>query len=169
MIQIRHALISDLDSILDIVNHEIVYGTALWMTQIRTYDEQLEWFKTHEKAGFPIFVATNEHQKILGFATYGHFRAYDGYKHTVEHSVYLIPEAQGRGLGKQLMQHLVDNASKNGIHVMIAAITANNQASIRLHEWFGFKHAGILPQTGIKFDQWLDLLFMYKILNPDLK
>ena len=48
---------------------------------------------------------------------------------------------------------------------MVAAITANNQASIRLHEWFGFKHAGILPQTGIKFEKWLDLLFMYKIIN----
>lgn len=167
MIQIRHALITDLNSILEIVNREIIYGTAFWMTKVRTYDEQLVWFKNHEKEGFPIFVAVNEQQKILGFATYGHFRAYDGYKHTVEHSVYLIPEAQGRGLGKKLMKHLMNYACQNNVHVMVAAITANNQASIRLHEWFGFKHAGILPQTGIKFEKWLDLLFMYKIINSN--
>lgn len=167
MIQIRNALITDLNSILEIVNREIIYGTAFWMTKVRTYDEQLVWFENHEKEGFPIFVAVNEQQKILGFATYGHFRAYDGYKHTVEHSVYLIPEAQGRGLGKKLMKHLMNYACQNNVHVMVAAITANNQASIRLHEWFGFKHAGILPQTGIKFEKWLDLLFMYKIINSD--
>ncbi len=165
MIQIRHALISDLKTILTIINHEIIYGTAFWMTKTQTQDEQLEWFKNHKKENFPIFVAVDEKQQILGFATYNHFRAYDGFKHTVEHSIYLIPEAQNKGLGKQLMQHLINYATQHHIHVMIAAITADNQASIRLHEWFGFKNGGILPQTGLKFNKWLDLLFMYKILN----
>lgn len=167
MTNIRHAIPSDLRGILEITNHEIVNGTAFWMTIPRTYQEQVQWFEAREKAGYPVFVAVDEAQKVLGFASYGSFRAYDGYKYTVEHSVYVSPHAQGKGLGKALLKNLISYAQNHKVHAMIAAITDGNTASIRLHEWFGFKHSGVLPQTGIKFDKWLDLLFMYKILTAD--
>lgn len=96
MTNIRHAIPSDLRGILEITNHEIVNGTAFWMTIPRTYQEQVQWFEAREKAGYPVFVAVDEAQKVLGFASYGSFRAYDGYKYTVEHSVYVSPHAQGK-------------------------------------------------------------------------
>ncbi|MDI2090201.1 GNAT family N-acetyltransferase [Commensalibacter oyaizuii] len=166
MTHIRHAIPSDLRDILEITNREIICGTAFWMTVPRTYEEQVQWFEARQAAGYPVFVAVNENQKILGYASYGSFRPYDGYKYTVEHSVYVDPAAQGQGLGKQLMQKIINYAENHQVHAMVAGITDGNIASIRLHEWFGFKRAGVLPQTGIKFDQWLDLLFMYKILTP---
>lgn len=167
MIQIRNALISDMQGILEIVNHEILNGTAYWMIKLRSYEEQIKWFQHHEEAGFPIYVAIDEKQDVLGFATYDQFRPYDGYKYTVEHSVYVKPSAQGKGIGKRLMERLLTYAEHHNVHAMVAGITATNHASVRLHEWFGFKKAGILPQTGIKFNQWLDLLFMYKIMQSD--
>lgn len=168
MINIRHAIISDLRDILEITNNEIINGTAFWMTIPRTYQEQIQWFEAREKANYPVLVAVDEAQKVLGFASYGSFRPYDGYKHTVEHSVYISPQSQGKGVGKALLKDLISYAQNHNVHTMIAAITEGNIASIRLHEWFGFKHGGVLPQTGIKFDQWLNLLFMYKILKADL-
>lgn len=164
IVQIRHAIPSDVKAILEITNHEIINGTAFWMNTPRTLEEQQEWFKGREKAGFPVFVATDSSQNILGFASYGAFRAYEGYKHTVEHSIYITPSAQGKGIGRQLLERLISYASSHGVKVMVAAITADNHSSVRLHEGFGFKTSGILPQTGIKFDKWLDLLFMYKLL-----
>ena len=85
---------------------------------------------------------------------------FDGFRHTVEHSVYVEKDNQGAGIGKLLMQALIKRAGENGIHVMIAGIEANNAASIALHEKLGFRNGGTFFEVGKKFGRWLDLTFM---------
>ena len=106
-----------------------------------------------------------EGETVLGFATYGDFRPFAGYALTVEHSVYVDPAAQGRGLGGALLRALVNRAREAGLHVMVAGIEASNTASIALHQREGFQNAGVLRQVGRKFGRWLDLLFMQKFLQ----
>ena len=114
-------------------------------------------------AGLPVLVA-EEGGAVCGFASYGPFRAFDGYAETVEHGLYVAREAQRRGHGAALLGALVARAEAAGLHVMVAAIEARNEASLALHERFGFARVGLMPEVGRKFDRWLDLVLMQRIL-----
>jgi phosphinothricin acetyltransferase len=103
---------------------------------------------------------------LLGYSTFGDFRPWPGYRHTVEHSVYLRTDARGQGLGARLVTPLFGLAAALGKHVMIAGVDAANPASIRLHERLGFERAGTLREVGSKFGRWLDLVFMQRFLDP---
>ncbi len=87
-------------------------------------------------------------------------RAFEGFRHTVEHSVYVHNQHRGAGIGRLLMTELVERAKAGGIHVMVGCIEAENKASIRLHEALGFRHVGTFAQVGVKFGRWLDLTCM---------
>ena len=103
---------------------------------------------------------------LLGFASWGSFRAFPAYKYTVEHSIYIHHEQCGRGLGKLLLQALIERAKQHGqVHVLIGCIDASNQASIALHQRLGFEHSGTFPQVGFKFGRWLDAAF-YQLTLP---
>lgn len=97
---------------------------------------------------------------MAGFAVYGPWRELDGYRHTVEDSVYVREDRQGLGIGSALLTALIASAREAGRHVMIAGIEAGNSGSIRLHERFGFHHAGTVREVGTKFGRWLDLTIM---------
>src|SRR5690606_25296010 len=99
--------------------------------------------------------------------SYGTYRSRAGYRKTVEHSIYLREEAQGRGAGKLLMKALIEDARARGFHLMVAVIDAKNESSIRFHERFGFQLAGHLPQAGFKHGRWLDQINMVLLLNDD--
>ena len=103
-------------------------------------------------------------RRVAGYATYGPFRPHDGYRHSVEHSIYVDAAFRGRGLGLLMLDALLVRARSAGFHVMIGGIAAENAASIRLHEKAGFERAALLREVGRKFDRWLDLQFMTKIL-----
>ncbi len=103
---------------------------------------------------------------VLGYASFGDWRPFEGFRHTVEHSVYVRSDQRGNGLGPQLMAALIERARDGGKHVMVAAIESGNSASIRLHERQGFAITGQMPQVGVKFGRWLDLTFMQLTLNP---
>ena len=105
-------------------------------------------------------------QHGAGYASFGDWRPFDGFRHTVEHSVYVRSDQRGNGLGPQLMDALIERARGCGKHVMVAAIESGNAASIRLHERAGFITTGQMPQVGTKFGRWLDLTFMQLTLNP---
>jgi phosphinothricin acetyltransferase len=156
---IRDATEADLAAIRDIYNHAVEHTTAIWNETVVDLDNRREWFAMRRARGFPVLVAERD-GKIAGYASYGDWRAFEGFRHTVEHSVYVEKDHQGAGIGKQLMKALIKRAGENGIHVMIAGIEAGNQASIALHEKLGFRNGGTFHEVGIKFGRWLDLTFM---------
>ena len=112
-----------------------------------------------------MLVALEDDGTVLGYATYGPWRPHDGYRHTVEHSLYVREGLRGRGTGSTLLTALFERARAQGIHVMVAGIDADNEGSVRLHERFGFTRTGVLPQVGTKFGRWLDLAFLQLVLD----
>lgn len=166
MITIRPAEEKDLPSILDITNDAILNSNALWEEQPVTITNREQWFATKHEAGVPVLVCVDRHNinHVLGFGSYGPFRPHEGFKFSVEHSLYVSKEARGQGAGKLLLQHLISHAKNANMHVMVGGISADNAVSIALHEKFGFTQQALLPQVGRKFGKWLDLLFMTKQL-----
>jgi phosphinothricin acetyltransferase len=164
--QVRDATEDDLPAILAIINEATANTTAVWSLVQTTLDARRSWWQDRIAAGYPVLVA-DDHDGVLGFASYGQFRPFDGYLHSVEHSVYVDQRARWRGVGRALLAALIERATQDGKHVMVAGIDATNLASIRLHETLGFTRAGTLVEVGRKFDRWLDLLFMQRILSHE--
>lgn len=147
------------ETILGILNEQILTSTAVYEYVPRTPDWMAAWFNTKESKGFPIIGVENEAGALMGFATYGVFRDRPAYKYSVEHSVYVHKDHRGKGLGKILMERLITAAREQDLHVMVGGIDATNTVSIALHEQLGFVHAGTIRQAGFKFGRWLDLAF----------
>jgi L-amino acid N-acyltransferase len=103
---------------------------------------------------------------IAGFGTFGEFRAWPCYVHTVEHSVHVRADRRGQGIGRALVVELLARAAAMGKHVMIAGIDADNAVSIGLHHSLGFARVGHFHEVGFKFGRWLDLVFMECSLPP---
>ncbi|RYY76100.1 MAG: N-acetyltransferase family protein [Gammaproteobacteria bacterium] len=154
--------------ILAIFNHAILNTTALWEYKARTTDTMKIWFETKSAGNFPVIGALDEQGTLIGFASYGTFRPWAAYKYSVEHSVYLRQDQQGKGLGKLFMQELIQRAKTQGFHTIIGAIDADNKSSIAFHENLGFEYAGTLKQAGYKFGRWLDFVFYQLILETPL-
>lgn len=156
---LRDATDADLAGIRDIYNHAVEHTTAIWNETLVDLENRRAWFAARKERGFPVIVAEMA-GRVAGYASYGDWRAFDGYRHTVEHSVYVDKDSRGAGIGETLMRELIARAATSGIHVMIAGIEAQNQASIRLHEKLGFRLVGTFSEVGIKFGRWLDLACM---------
>ncbi|HLH57335.1 MAG TPA: GNAT family N-acetyltransferase [Verrucomicrobiae bacterium] len=153
------------EAILAIFNEAIANSTALYDYKPRTSASMVSWFENKSRGNFPVFGAVDDDGKLLGFASYGTFRAWPAYKYSVEHSIYIAAGHRGKGLGKLLLKALIDSARQQQYHVLVGGIDSRNQASIRLHTSFGFKHAGTLRQVGFKFGEWLDLDFYQLLLD----
>lgn len=163
--EIRNAGQDDIEGITAIYNDAVVHTTAIWNDMTVDASNRLAWFADRKRAGYPVLVAVNAGDGVLGYASFGDWRAWDGYRHTVEHSVYVRADCRGNGVGKALMVALIERARGLGKHVMVAGIEANNFGSIRLHEKLAFQHVGHLKQVGTKFGQWLDLVFLQLTLD----
>jgi L-amino acid N-acyltransferase len=159
MITIRNAKENDLPEILEIYNDVILHTTAVYDYEPHTLEMRRQWFTTKNEQGFPVFVAT-EDGKVLGLSSIGPFRAWAAYKFSVETSVYVANECRGKGIGKLLMPPLIEACKQLGLHTIIAGIDASNEASIRLHQYFGFKEVAHFKEVGYKFNRWLDLKFL---------
>lgn len=162
---IEDATATDLPAILAIYNDALLNTTAIWNETLVDLDNRQAWLAERNAAGFPVLVAHDAAGEVLGYASYGTWRSIEGFRHTVEHSLYVRSDLRGQGLGPLLMQALIERAKAAGLHVMVAAIEAKNSASIRLHERLGFTISGQMSQVGRKFDRWLDLTFMQLILE----
>ena len=156
---IRPATDADLDVILEIHNHAIRELLSIWTEQEVDRADRERWLADHEAAGFPVIVAEVDGE-LAGYAAYGSWRDKSGYRHTVENSVYVREEFQRQGIARQLMVELIAIARAAGIHVMIAAIDAENVGSIALHSRLGFESPTIMREVGTKFGRWLDLALM---------
>lgn len=164
MSTLRPATENDLQPILEIVNYNILHATSIYDYEPRTFEEQKQIWEEKKSKNFPLIVAEID-GKIAGFGTFGTFRFKEGYKFTVEHSVYVSYDFQGKGIGKQLLVELISLAKKQNYHCMIGVIDAANVSSILFHQQFGFETVGELKEVGFKFGKWLDVVLMQKILN----
>lgn len=162
--QLRDALPDDLPGILGIYNDAVANTTAIWNETPVDLANRLAWFEARAQQGYPILVAVDE-SGVLGYASFGDWRPFEGFRRTVEHSVYVRGDQRGKGLGPDLMEALIERARHCNKHVMVAAIESGNAASIRLHERLGFNITGQMPQVGVKFGRWLDLTFMQLYLD----
>jgi L-amino acid N-acyltransferase len=156
---LRDATEADLPAILAIYNHAVAETTAIWNEILVDLDNRKAWYDLRQARGFPILVAEVE-GRIAGYASYGDWRPFDGFRQSVEHSVYVEKDHYGRGLGKALMSALIERARAGNIHVMVAAIEAGNTGSIALHKSLGFRLVGTHHEVGKKFGRWLDLTMM---------
>ncbi len=162
---IRDAQESDLPGLLAIYNEVIATSTAVYSEVPVTLQERQQWREQRIASGYPVLIARDS-SGVLGFATFGDFRSWPGYRYTVEHTVHVRADCRGRGVGSTLLQALFPRAAVLGKHVMIAGVDAANTASIRFHERHGFERAGHLREVGRKFDRWLDLVFLQRWIGP---
>jgi L-amino acid N-acyltransferase YncA len=164
---IRDALQADLKGILDIYNDAVLNTTAIWNEQAVDLTNRKVWFDARQAQGYPILVMADAGNEVLGYASFGDWRPFDGFRHTVEHSVYVRSDQRGNGLGPKLMQALIERARACDKHIMVAAIESGNSASVSLHERLGFIVTGQMAEVGTKFGRWLDLTFMQLNLTPN--
>lgn len=163
-IKLRDYITEDTQEILDIINYNILNSTALYDYKVRSYEQQKVLLEEKINKNFPVIIA-ELNGVVVGFGMYSEFRFREAYKFTVEHSVYVNKDFHGKGIGKLLLQELIELAKKQGLHTMIAVIDSENQSSIDFHEKFGFKTVGIIKESGFKFDRWLHSVFMQLILE----
>ena len=163
-VTVRDAGEDDVPGILSIYNDVIASSTAVYRETPATLDDRRQWFNGRREQSYPVLVAVDD-SAILGFASYGDFRTWPGYRFTVEHTVHIHADERGRGLGTLLMRELMRRATAQGKHVMVGAVDADNEASLRFHERLGFIRAARLHQVGFKFGRWLDLVFVERVLD----
>ena len=161
---IRPATRADLPGILEIYNDAVLHTTATYDYEPRTLEHRVAWFEEHEKNNYPVFVAANNAGRVVGWSALNPFHARIGYRFTTENSVYVAADQRGQGIGKLLMPPLIDAARRRGLHAILGAIDAQNEASLRLHAAFGFERVALLKQVGFKFDRWLDVVYMERLL-----
>ena len=157
---IRDATEQDLPAIRAIYNDAVLNTTAIWNEQPVDLANRQAWFAARAQQGYPILVAENAAGEVVGYASFGDWRPFEGFRHTVEHSVYVRADRRGAGVGKALMGELIARARGLGKHVMVAGIEAGNAGSIALHKQLGFAEVGLMRQVGTKFGAWLDLAFL---------
>jgi phosphinothricin acetyltransferase len=163
-IKIRPYQTQDTETIVSILNYYIANSTALYDYELRTLEIQQSIFEEKLAKGFPVIVATID-ERAVGFGYYSEFRFREAYKFTVEHSVYVMPNEHGKGIGKAILKYLIDLAKKQKLHTMIAVIDFENQSSVTFHEQFGFTKVGIIKESGYKFERWLHSVIMQLILK----
>ena len=137
MLEIREAHENDLPAILEIYNDVVATSTAIYRDEPATLEDRRSWFAARTAEGQPVLVAIDAGD-VVGFAAFGGFRPWPGYRFTVEHSVHVRADRRAQGVGAALMTPLIERAAALGMHVMIAGIDADNAGSIRFHERLGF-------------------------------
>jgi phosphinothricin acetyltransferase len=162
--QIRPATRSDLPGILEIYNDAVLNTTATYDYEPRTLEHRTQWFEERQRDNYPVFVAVDDARRVVGWSALNPFHARMGYRFTSENSVYVAADMRGKGIGKLLLAPLIDGAKARGLHAIIAVIDADNEPSIRLHAAFGFEKVGHFKQTGFKFNRWLDVVYMERLV-----
>ena len=164
---IRDATEADVPAITDIYNAWIPTHTITWTEMPTTIGERAAWLERQRDEGMPVLVA-DDNGEVVGFTAYEHFRGegkWPGYRGTAELSIHVRESHWGRRAGRALVETLIGRAQAAGIHVLVAAIDAENEASLRFHGRLGFIEVGRMPQVGQKFGRWLDLVLMQRIVD----
>lgn len=160
-VEIRDAAESDLPGLVAIYNEVIATSTAVYACDAVTVAERRDWWHSRTAQGYPVLIAADD-SGVAGFASFGDFRAWPGYRFTVEHSVHVRAGTRGQGVGTALVRALLSRAGASGKHVMVGGVDAANAAAIRFHERMGFTRTAELREVGYKFGRWLDLVFLHR-------
>jgi L-amino acid N-acyltransferase YncA len=163
-IVIRPATAADAEAIADIYNHEVRTSTATFDLVPRSIEAQREWLAARSGAFAAIVAVDPAARRVVGFASLSPYKERAAYATTVEDSIYVHREFAGRGIGKQLLTHLVDVARESGFHSVMARIEASGTASRALHASCGFELVGVEREVGRKFKRWLDVAVMQLML-----
>jgi L-amino acid N-acyltransferase YncA len=159
---IEDAGVNDLPAITAILNAAAATSTATWHEYPKSDAEMADWFAARKKDY--VVLAARDGSGVLGYASYGPFRAPSGYRLSAEHSIYVRKDQRGHGIGKALLAALIERARGQGLHALVGGVDADNELSIGLHKAFGFRETGRMPEVGRKFDRWLTLVFLQKNL-----
>jgi len=163
--QVRPATRADLPAIHDIYNEAVLNTTASYDYEPRNMEHRVAWFDAHEQQRLPIFVAVDGESRVTGWSSLSRYHDREGYRFTVENTIYVAAPRRGKGVGTLLLPPLIEAARALGLRAIIAAIDGENVASIRLHARFGFAHVGHFKQVGFKFNRWLDVVYMEKLID----
>jgi phosphinothricin acetyltransferase len=164
MSMIRSANDADLPGILTIYNDVIMTSTAIYTDNPVPLEERRVWLEARRAQGYPVLVSV-EGSDVTGFASFGDFRPWPSYRHTVEHTIHVRSDRRGSGIGNRLVRELFPIAIALDKHVMIAGVDAANEGSLRFHERLGFERVAHLKEVGHKFGSWLDLVFLQRFLK----
>ncbi len=168
--QVRPAVEADLPVITHLFNVLIPTTATAWREHLADEDEMATWWQTQADAGHPVLVAEVD-GRVVGYATWTGFRGGDrfpGYRTTVEHTIHVDGDQHGRGVGRALVEALVEVAVARGIHVVVGAIDSENTGSLAFHAALGFVEVARMPEVGRKQGRWLDLVLVQRTLpGPD--
>jgi phosphinothricin acetyltransferase len=160
---LRQATDADQRAILEIYNDAVLHSTATFDLEPRTWEGQQRWYQEH-RSPYAVFVATVG-DRVAGWGSLSQFRPRPGYRHTAEDSIYVHQDFRGRGIGAALLERLVEAAYRGRFHTVMALIDGDNAVSVRLHERFGFRQVGTFREVGFKFDRWLDVVHMQRMVE----
>lgn len=155
---IREAREDDLMDILEIYNEAILNTTSVYDYKAHSIYGRKQWYEKKKQGGYPVLVF-EENNKVIGFGTFGPFRAWPAYKYTIEHSVYVHSRHRNKGIGTALVKEIVRIANEREFATLVAGIDESNEKSIKMHQKLGFKYSGTINKAGFKFGRWLNLAF----------
>jgi L-amino acid N-acyltransferase YncA len=165
-IAIRQATMDDVPGILQIYNEVIASSTAIYIDDPVTLENRETWLREQHRRGYPVLVADQGGGDIAGFCSLSDWRgAWPGYRFTVEHSVHVRSDRRGAGIGRKLVEAIFPYARGLNKHIVIGAIDASNDVSIKFHGRLGFREVAHFREVGFKFGRWLDLVFMQRVLD----
>ena len=160
--RIRLAELSDAAAIAEIYNYEVLSGVATFDLVPKSLDEQRDWLRDRSGA-LPCIVAVDDNRTVVGWACLSRYRDRPAYGTSVENSVYVHPDHQGKGVGNLLMSELVELADQHGFHSTFARIAGENPISVALHAKYDFQLVGVEKEVGRKFGRWLDVTVMQRL------
>ncbi|QYG95251.1 N-acetyltransferase [Iamia sp. SCSIO 61187] len=166
-VDVRPATEADLPAITHLFNVLIPTTATAWREHLADDDEMATWWADQEARGNPVLVAVAE-GRVVGYATWTGFRGGDrfpGYRQTVEHTIHVDGDQHGRGVGRALLEALVDEARRRSVHVVVGAVDSESEGSIAFHRALGFTEVGRMPEVGRKFGRWLDLVLLQRIVD----
>ena len=169
LIHVREASVDDLAAIRRLFNVLIPTTAIAWRDHLASEEEIAEWFDQQSVAEHPVLVAELD-RDVAGYTTWTTFRGgarFPGYRHTAELTIHVDAAHHRRGVGRALLGALIDEGRRRELHVLVAGIDAENSASIALHRAMGFVEVGRMPEVGRKFDRWLDLVLVQRVLGGD--
>lgn len=161
---LRPAILADATSIVEIYNNEVLRTVATLDLVPRSIDQQRDWLAARTGAFAAIVAIDRDSDQLVGFAALSAYKERAAYATTVEDSIYVHRDFAGRGIGKQLLGHLITIARESGFHVMMARIESTGTASLALHRSCGFEVVGTEREVGRKFKRWLDVVSMQRML-----